>query len=385
MLFFPMLKTNIRKLSTYKLENFGVSYLKMLQQKSLSLPLTGSLSDHELVRKSRWYTYRGIALSVLAGFVSAFLSVYADLHLSSYSLTYHYGWWGLITLVVTVVEFYFLFIIALRTVYDIANLSHSQFANEVFTESGPFNIINILARAAMELPDPPIRVLDIDPFKKISRPKLIIAGILYKLKILLSNVVVRLSLQRVAGKSIMRISVPYVAVPITGMWNAFILFKVAKEARLRIFGNILAANISKKLVDDQLIHRLSPLARIGCLRAIANAVVLTQNYHPNMIILLLRFKELLGIEEPDNYDDWNLFLEVLDQVNEEERYTILDILTIAAAFDGKISSLERKHLKEAYKEYSELYFNRLERLTYMLTKGYLHEAIALCEIDGQPG
>lgn len=379
-----MARPRIPKLSHLTLENFGVFYLKRLQKETRrESPV--HLTDNELVAKVRWLTATGIFFSALAGIASAFVSVYTDTYFSDSSPALHYGMLALNTLLATGVEFYILFVIALRTVHAIADLTNTNYTNEQFTEEGPFNIINILARAAMEIPDPPIKVLDIDPFKKISKSRLLIAGFIYKLKIFLSNVVMRVILQRMAGKSFMRYSIPWVSLPITGLWNAFILYKVSREARLRIFGNLLASDISKNMINDSLLTRLSPVARVGCLRAIANAVVLTQNYHPNMIILLMRFKDLLGIEEPDNFDDWQLFLETLDNVNEEERYTILDILTIAAAFDGKISRLERKHLKEAYKEYSGIYFERLEKLTRMLTRGNLQEAIKLCEIDGKPG
>ena len=379
-----MIKPKIPKLSEMTLENFGVYYLRSLQKENKKTS-PDQLSDKELVRSVRWLTARGVIFSALIGFASAFVSVYTDEYFEKSNVWLHYGMLSLNTLIATIIEFYVLFIIALRTVNSIADLTNTKYTNDQFTEEGPFNIINILARAAMEIPDPPIKVLDIDPFKKISKSKLVIAGFVYKMKIFLSNVFMRVVLQRIAGKTFMRIGVAYVSVPITGLWNSIILYKVAREARLRIFGNILAADISKNMFNDALLTRLSSVARVGCLRAIANAVVLTQNYHPNMIILLMRFKELLGIEEPDNFDDWELFLQTLDKVNDEERYTILDILTIAAAFDGKISKLERKHLKEAYKEYSGIYFERLEKLTRMLTKGNLQEAIKLCEIDGKPG
>ena len=379
-----MTRPKIPKLSQLTLENFGVYYLKSLQKnnkKSLPLPI----SDKELVRSVRWLTARGVILSAIAGIGSAGVSVATDLYFENSNDWLHYGVLAFNTLLITGVEFYFLFIIALHTVNAIADLTNTKINNDQFTEDGPFNIINILARAAMEIPDPPIKVLDIDPFKEISKSRLVIAGFIYKMKIFLSNFLMRLILQRLAGKSIVRYSVRWVSLPITGIWNAIILYKVAREARLRIFGNLLASDIAKNMFNDELLTRLSPLARVGCLRAIANAVVLTQNYHPNMIILLMRFKDLLGIEEPDNFDDWGLFLQTLEKVNDEERYTILDILTIAAAFDGKISKLERKHLTEAYKEYSGIYFERLEKLTYMLTRGNLQEAIKLCEIDGKPG
>lgn len=378
-----MTKPKIPKLSELTLERFGVYYLKNLQKDKKILPL--QLSDEELVRKVRWLTAKGVILSALVGIASAFVSVYTDIYFENSDPWLHYGMLAINTILATIIEFYILFVVALRTVNSIADLTNTKYTNEQFTEDGPFNIINILARAAMEIPDPPIKVLDIDPFKEISKSRMVIAGFIYKLKIFLSNILMRVILQRLAGKSSVRYLKPWVSLPITGIWNAFILYKVSREARLRIFGSLLASDISKNMINDTLLTRLSPVARVGCLRAIANAVVLTQNYHPNMIILLMRFKELLGIEEPDNFDDWQLFLETLDKVNDEERYTILDILTIAAAFDGKISRLERKHLKEAYREYSDIYFQRLEKLTYMLTRGNLQEAIKLCEIDGKPG
>ncbi len=379
-----MTRPKIPKLSQITLENFGVYYLKSLQKSGKkTLPL--ELTDKELVSKVRWVTARGIVLSALIGFASAYVTAATDDYFSDSNPWVHYGMLALNTIVATIIEFYFLFIIALRTVNSIADITNTKYTNDQFIEDGPFNIINILARAAMEIPDPTVKVLDIDPFREISRSKMVIAGLVYKLKIFLSNFAMRLILKPLAGKTFLRVGISYVSVPITGLWNAYILYKVTREARLRIFGNILASDIAKNMFNDALLTRLSPLARVGCLRAIANAVVLTQNYHPNMIILLIRFKELLGIEEPDNYDDWGLFLQTLDKVNDEERYTILDILTIAAAFDGKISKLERKHLKEAYKEYSDIYFERLEKLTYMLTKGNLQEAIKLCDIDGKPG
>ena len=273
-----MTRPKIPKLSQLTLENFGVYYLKSLQKnnkKSLPLPI----SDKELVRTVRWLTTRGVILSAIVGVGSAFVSVVTDIYFQDSNIWLHYGILALNTLLATGVEFYFLFIIALHTVNAIADLTNTKITNDQFTEDGPFNIINILARAAMEIPDPPIKVLDIDPFKEISKSKLVVAGFIYKMKIFLSNILMRIILQRLAGKSFIRYSVRWVSLPITGIWNAFILYKVSREARLRIFGNLLASDIAKNMFNDELLKRLSPLARVGCLRAIANAVVLTQNYH----------------------------------------------------------------------------------------------------------
>ena len=117
------------------------------------------------------------------------------------------------------------------------------------------------------------------------------------------------------------------------------------------------------------------------MRAIGNAVVLTRNYHPNMIVLLLRFQHLLHISKDHRYDDWNLFLQTLRNIRPEERFFLLDLFTIAAAFDGKISNLEAANIRDAYGEYFEKYRPRLFKLTGYLKSGRLNAAAELCKLD----
>jgi hypothetical protein len=112
---------------------------------------------------------------------------------------------------------------------------------------------------------------------------------------------------------------------------------------------------------------------------------MAQNYHPNMIILLLRFQHLLHIHKAHRFDDWNLFLDTLKKVSEKERNFLMDLFTVAVAFDGRISRLEASHLNEAYGEYYELYLPRLLKLTNYMRKGRLHAALELCRIDFTAG
>ena len=108
---------------------------------------------------------------------------------------------------------------------------------------------------------------------------------------------------------------------------------------------------------------------------------MTQNYHPNMIMLLLHFADTLRITEENEYDDWDLFLETLSKVPARERYFLLDLFTVAAAFDGKLSKLEQENLRSAYQEEYSLYLPRLQRLTHCLKGGRLNEAHGLCRLD----
>jgi len=112
---------------------------------------------------------------------------------------------------------------------------------------------------------------------------------------------------------------------------------------------------------------------------------LAQNYHPNMLVLLIRLCETFAIDERDDYDDWQKFLSILAIVEARERYFLLDLLSVAAAFDGKLSRLERHHLPEAFQELSHVYLHRIDQLKAMLVSGQLHAAKKLCTLDFSPG
>ena len=199
----------------------------------------------------------------------------------------HYSWVAVVTLISIAIEFYVLFIIALRAVHEVSELINIHSHKKDFLQSGPFNVTNILARTALELPDPELNILGIDPFEQISKRNLFILGLLYKLKIVLTNLISKLILRTGFGETIAGISINYIALPVECFWNGMVIHRVVMEARLRLFGFALSNHIADNLLHDHLLDQLSDDAKIGCLRAIGNAVVMAKNYHPNMIVLTL--------------------------------------------------------------------------------------------------
>jgi len=204
---------------------------------------------------------------------------------------------------------------------------------------------------------------------------------LYKCKILLTNIVAKFLLLHMVGPTVAGVSINYVALPVECFWNGLVILRVVREARLRLFGFALCNYVADDILEKEALNQLSEQAKVGCLRAIGNAVVLARNYHPNMIVLLLRFQHLLHMDKDHRYDDWSLFLEALKAVNERERFFLLNLFTIAAAFDGRISRLETGNMKEAYGNYFDRYQPRLMHLTEHLKAGRLNSAAALCKVD----
>lgn len=362
------------------LERFGVHYLNFFRKKDLTHTVF-DFTDKEIAGKVKRIAIKGILLSALTGIILVFPTIWVDVHFADATWYIHYGWVAGVTLVSVAIEFYLLFIIALKAVYEVSDIINMHAMPKDFLKSGVFSVKNILARTALELPDPELKILGIDPFKRISKKNLFILGLLYKAKIFVSNFVIKYSLKFSAGETVFGIPVLYEALLVEAFWNGVVLNRVVKEARLRLFGFALANHIAENVINDRLIEQLSPEARTGCMRAIGNAVVMAKNYHPNMIILLLQFQQLLHIEQENKYDDWNLFLETLKNVNEKERNFLLDLFTVSAAFDGKVSELENENLKTAYGEDFALYHPRLIKLTQYLKEGKLNAAYNLCKLD----
>jgi len=363
-----------------RLEKFGVYYLKLFRRIDSDHSVF-DIPDEELAKRIRRVTWKGMILSSLIGLACVFPIVWIDIRFQDSSFLIHYGWVAAVTVVSIAIELYVLFIIALRAVYEVSELINMHAAKNDLINESVFSVTHILSRTALELPDPELKILGIDPFRRISKKNLLILGLLYKAKITLTNLILKFGLCFTVGNEVAGISILYEALPVACFWNSLVLKRVVHEARLRLFGFALANQIAKNVLHDKLLQQLSPLAKTGCLRAIGNAVVMSKNYHPNMIILLMRFQQILHISKEDRYDDWDIFIDTLEKVSEKERNFLLDLFTVAAAFDGKLSDLEERSLKKVYGSLYAFYHPRLTRLTCCLQDGKLNEALSLCKLD----
>jgi hypothetical protein len=64
---------------------------------------------------------------------------------------------------------------------------------------------------------------------------------------------------------------------------------------------------------------------------------------------------------------------------------LLDLFTVSAAFDGKLSALEKENLVAAYGKDYDIYFLRLNKLTQYLKEGKLNAALVECKLDFEVG
>ena len=374
------------------LERAGVEYYRHLAKgagigKMAALSIDELPPDDTLRAISENTTSLAATIAFAVGALTTVVSVWVEWHYRSEldDVTY-YALYGSVVVLMLVIELSVLFWLSLKTVHNLACLTGHHRASDDPYLPGNDSVPNILARAALEVPDPVINYLGIDPLKYISKYQLIFVGLLYKAKVILTSFAIKFVLIRMLGKGGMRFWLIWVSVPVTGIWDAITMYKVAREARLRLFGNRLAQYLVNEMLTQELIDKLSPKTKEGAIRAVANVMVLTQNYHPNMLVLVVKLSETLEIDKQCcDYDDWEDFLQLLQEIPKQEKYFLLDLLCISAAFDGQLSRLERHYLPQAFGEYTEVYMQRIEKLKDLLLTGQLHAAKELCTLDFKPG
>jgi len=215
--------------------------------------------------------------------------------------------------------------------------------------SGPENkeVALALARAALELPNPPEAVMGVNPHREVSRAQLIIASALYKLKISVTNFVFKQVVARVVPRVATNVVLAFTAIPINGLWNGLVCWSVLREARIRVMG----PSAVLEMLDAVLEHEPAPSKALSeaMHRAVSSAIVRTRELHPNHVAIVQAVRQRLG--EPARgleLDDSDLFLKALPALELAERRVVLRTLAVAAIIDGRLVRPERRLLVEAY-------------------------------------
>jgi hypothetical protein len=204
-----------------------------------------------------------------------------------------------------------------------------------------------LARAALELPNPPEAVLGVNPHREASRAQLIVASAVYKLKIFVTNFVFKQVVQRVLPRMATRYLLAFTAVPINGLWNGLVCWSVLREARIRVMGPSAALEMLGAVLENEPAPRLELTMAIH--RAVSSAIVRTRELHPNHVAIVRAVRQRLGEPPADvELDDSDVFLKQLPELEPTERRVVLRVLAIAAILDGRLVRAEKRLLAEAY-------------------------------------
>ncbi len=345
------------------LERVGVFYF---QKRSLKRPApAGAPADaiHLLnpeERKAVDRVERGaIIRSCLAGAVSASIAAAAEVWASAalgddaalFSDASIRFWVivGTATAVAAVLEIAFLYWDILRSVHELSSVTGLRLfgatkeeANEVIAQG--------LARAALELPNPLEIDKRINPRREASRWRLLLASVVYKMKVGVSNFLIKMLVRRILGRvfvrSLVNSLIPFAAVPITAAWNGVVTWLVMREARLRAMGPSAAHELVEVMFADAL--ALTDAGRLAAVRAVAAAIVRTQDLHPNLVSLLNEVILKAGDTGTAELDDPDEFLRSLKSLAAGEQRLALQLVAVACVMDGRVTRREKKLITEAF-------------------------------------
>jgi hypothetical protein len=205
----------------------------------------------------------------------------------------------------------------------------------------------VLARAALEIPNPPRPMFGIDPRREASRLRILLATLVYKAKVSLTKFVARTLLTRIFGRAALRAWIPFVAVPITALWDALVCRRALREARLRAIGPSAASELLGFVLAPH--PEPSPGLREALMRAIGTAVVRSRDFHPNLIELLDDLKSRIGETDAEALDDAPRFIECLRRLLPAEQKSALHTLVIACVLDGRVRQGERAIMTRAFR------------------------------------
>jgi putative flippase GtrA len=349
------------------LERLGVRYF---ERRSLGRPLQAQedeihiLNDTEragLRRVERGAVLRAASIGAMSAFISALAEVFAERTQVDSSHQSQLRYWlvlGSVTLVATVIEIALIYWDTLRSVHALSEVAGLQLF-ETGEGSSQLPIADALARAALELPNPVEGPYGIHARKEASRLKYVVASIAYKAKVGVTNFILKLLvrriLSRVAVRSLSNVILPFVAIPVTAVWNGIVSYRVLREATVRAMGPSAVAEAVASLGAVNL------STAEAMLRAVATAIVRTEDWHPNLLALLMEVRAKGRAQPVHQVDDGSHFLQLVALLSKAAQRQCLAVLLLACVVDGRLSSRERRLCRQAFEAAGETFHaHRLE-------------------------
>jgi hypothetical protein len=333
------------------IERAGVAFLasRARDRRVVATDAVHVLNDAErasLRRIERW----AVGQATLTGALSGLLCAIPTIALAPPDWTDAGAWlryWTVVmgvTAVVSVLEIAWLYRLSLIAVHDLAEAAGFDLGDPGHADD-PTSALWALARAALEVPNPPTAVPGIDPLREASKLRILVASSVYKLKVALSGYLLKALLRRALGRVATRAVLELIAVPVTAAWDGLLTWLIVREARIRVVGPSAAAEMAAHLIDP---HRLGPAGDACAVRAIGAAIVRTEDPHPNLVALLVAVRRASGVGHLDELDDTARFLRELAALAAGEQAVVLRLLVAATIIDGRIAWAEGQLLAEAF-------------------------------------
>jgi hypothetical protein len=246
--------------------------------------------------------------------------------------------------VVTVLEFVYLYQLMLKSAARISSIGGLGLASRDEKDV----MANAVSRAAMDMPNPRTEFYGIDPYFRISKARLLLYTFLYRTKVGITTILMRLLMRRLMARMAVRSLVPFIAIPLYAIWNVAIFWKALREARARVAAPVAIRQISERIRNEP--GADDPEVRREIFEMVAETMMRARDSHPSFLLLLQELFDQFDID-PDSLDtefDWKESLERLGKLDEGMQDLVLDVLQAATVMGGPPGRRRKKLVKQAF-------------------------------------
>ncbi|HEY1037834.1 MAG TPA: hypothetical protein VGF30_00435 [Bacteroidia bacterium] len=235
--------------------------------------------------------------------------------------------------------------IVLLTFLNIYCTHHIAFSIGFITEESKHHKDkkDLLLSIGQEKKNKDIKKLGIDPHYGQKKSRVFLMNMLFTLKATLSNLLVKILIQRVLGRYAVREVMDMLGIPIFAFWNAWGTRAVLREARIIIMGQNYLDFFREQLKSFRELSQQEKILLYDTLQFVAMS---KRGYHKNHFLLSRLIVEHFAIttEEqhavsPDYYQQLNSGLPDFKQLNET-------VMLLGFVLDGSISYREKKKIRE---------------------------------------
>lgn len=295
------------------------------------------------------------AVAFFIGFVATIPIVYFDYYMdSAYPIDFHeypleymlkLGVLGISIVLFSIVEIYLLYNVTFRLFIDLYK-KYNVTTSVMFDYDISYSFYSVMAKIALETDEEPINMLKADIYRRKNAHIHRATKLMYKAKTVLSNAIAKAILRRIFMKNGIRIGANYISAPITGLWDAVVLYFVAKKMEFILKSTIIIDDYLKE--KEKIFNECSDRFYEATVRLISNAVSEQGEYHPNFKYLLSRIlnkeKFVLDFNYLKELGDENYLKESLYKLNKSEKYEALELITLIDKISRK-NSINFKNIK----------------------------------------
>lgn len=363
------------------IEKISLKYFLHLSSKfkcSNSIKIQGIPSDETLEVVSRNTTINTLIIAFLVGALSVVPAVYFELYYKeAFDDTYsYYIILSIIALMFLFVEIGILYWLSMRGVYTLSSLVGYEEEKDMPSE---YDIKKMMIRSVLDIEEPIFKYLGIDSEKIVSKKMILFTMLLYKVKKGLTKIILKFLIKRVATRYSLRVTLYWIAIPISGIWDSISIYFVIKGAKLKLFGSKLSKYITEDILTKETLSQYPIEMQEACIRVVSTVMVRSKNRHPNTIILLFRLNQNIDIEEKDDYQHLDTFLTYIKNASDREKHLLRCLAGISAILDAKMNKKTQEVLEKIFGEQQEIYMQFSNDLKALLITGRLHQSAFLCE------